>query len=272
MAQVDTRPKEALDTAIEAARVAKPIFKQEDGRLHALIPEGFNLAEISDPHRLPPMIAQSVKVDDRASLEIYTNRFSDDRTIILADFDAGTIRAVLDWHKSNDGADAMAPQHAKHSVTLHLRDSLEYQRWNDMEGTMHSQEDFARFIEENVTDVSDPDHSTLLEICRDLEATQGSTFKAGTRLENGDRSFRYETETRVTNEIQVPTEIGLEIPLYFGEEPTFVRAKFRFRASQAGLALGFVWHRVEYQRQAAFQEIAFAASENTGRPVIYGRT
>lgn len=32
------------------------------------------------------------------------------------------------------------------------------------------------------------------------------------------------------------------------------------------------WRRVEYQRRAHFAEIATAASDETGRPVFFGRT
>jgi hypothetical protein len=139
-----------------------------------------------------------------------------------------------------------------------------------MQGDMHSQEAFALFIEENVTDVADPDHSVLIEICRDLEATTNAKFKSGTRLENGDRTFVYEDETQIKNDMVVPSEIKLRIPLYLGEPPVDIIAKFRFKATQQGLLLGFRWHRVEYQRQATFTEMARTVSAETDAPVIYG--
>lgn len=262
-------PRQALDAAIDAARLSNPVIDHADGRRHALVPSGYSLQDVSDPHRLPPHIKAAATFNDRDSLTNYVNRFSDGRSILFADYDAGTITARLDWHHNNDNG--LAPQQAAHCAGLKLRDSLEYSRWNKMQGALHSQEDFARFIEENVADVTDPDQSVLLEICRDLEATMGTAFKSGTRLESGDRSFIYETETRVKGEISVPTEIGLSIPLYHGEEPTDIRAKFRFKATAAGLLLGFAWHRVEYQRQAVFNEMATIIAGDTGLPVFFGR-
>lgn len=266
-------PRAALDASIDAARLATPVIEGPDGSRYAFVPSGYALNDISDPYRLPPTIKQAITFDDRDSLTTYANRFSDHRSLIIADLDAGTICAALDWHTSNNGGDTtLAAQPTSHKATLRLRVSEEFKRWDHMEGDLHKQEEFAMFIEENVSDVSDPDHSTLLEICRELEATQGATFKSGVRLDNGDRVFKYENETRVANQMAVPTEITLSIPIYHGEETTELHAKFRFRVTPSGLHLGFRWHRVEYQRQATFRAMAYQIAENTGLPVMFGRT
>lgn len=262
-------PRGALDAAIDAARLADPVILHGDGRSHAYVPKGYELKEITDPERLPRAIRQKVTVDERASLVAYANRFSDARSMLVADYDKGQIVAYLDWHHGSDGE--LVPQPNRHAATLQLRDSEEYARWSQMEGKLHSQDEFAHFIEENVSDVIDPDHSALLEICRDLEATQGVSFRSGVRLDNGDRTFVYENETRTKGELQVPTEIRLSIPLYQGEGPSDVKAKFRFRVGPGGLQLGFQWHRVEYIRQATFRAMATQAAEETGLPLIYGR-
>lgn len=259
----------AIDAAIHAARLSDPVVDHEDGRRHVFVPDGFKLVDVTSPDQMSPLISQSVVVDDRASLSAYANRFSNGRSILFGDYDAGEIVARLDWHSGKDAG--LAAQKNAHKAVLRLRDSEEWARWNEMEGDMHSQEDFAHFIEENVADVVDPEHGVLLEICRDLEASQGVAFRSGVRLDNGDRTFRYETETRVKSELTVPTELRLSIPLYFGEEPMEIRAKFRFRPTPAGLMLGIRWHRVEYARQAVFRQMAFQTADDTGLPLFYGR-
>lgn len=263
-------PRHALEAGMAAAALADPLITLDDGRLFAVVPDEFELANITDPDHLPAHIKQAITVDDRASLTAYANRFSDDRSLIVADYDSGKIAAYLDWHSDNENG--LNPQQVAHKATLVMRDSLEYQRWNEIENDLHKQEAFAYFIEENVADVIDPDASTLVEICRELEATQGATFKSGVRLDNGDRSFTYQHDTHVKNELAIPTEITLAIPLYFGEEPAEIKAKFRFRVQSDGLYLGFNWHRVEYQRQAKFREMATLAADETGLPVFFGRT
>ena len=271
MTEPTVNPRAALDASIDAARLASPLIALGDGRLRMMAPTGYQIADVTDPERLPAFIDQKIALDDADSLIAYANRFSDPRSILIADQDAGTVRAVLDWHRDNSEGRAPHRQTAAHRATLVLRDSEEFKRWNAMQGDLHDQADFAQFIEENVTDVESPDHSVLLEICRDLEASTGSAFKSGTRLDNGDRSFRYETETRITSDVTVPTEIALSIPLYLGEPPVTLRAKFRFRATPTGLKLGFRWHRVEYQRQATFRAMAFNVAEQTGLALVFGR-
>jgi uncharacterized protein YfdQ (DUF2303 family) len=270
MTETNNLPMAALNAAIDGARIADPLVTAADGREHVFVPQGFTLKDISDPNRLPEHISQTVIVDDRDSLTNYANRYSDKRSILLADYEAGKIIARLDWHKNNE--EGLSRQHSAHTATLQLKDSEEYSRWNEMEGEMHSQQDFALFIEENVADILHPDHTTMLEICRDLEATQDVSFKSGVRLENGDRSFTYEDQTKVKGDMIVRTEIGLEIPLYYGEQPVEIRAKFRFRPTPSGLLLGFRSHRVEYKRQATFREMAFLSAENTGCPIFFGRS
>lgn len=265
----------ALDAAIKAAHIASPVVEGLNGARHVLVPDGFRLHDVSDPYALPPHICRtSVTVDQRASLTAYANRFSDiDRSILIADYDTGSIRAALDWHATNKDKSGgeLAPGPREHNVTLKLRPSEEFQRWAAFENAFHSQAEMAEFLEENAVDVIDPEPAVLIEISRDLEGTQGVVFKASTRLENGDRAFVYETETKAKGDIKVPREFTLSIPLYDGEEPTPLRCAFRWRINGGQLQMGFVWRRVEYQRRAYFAQVALAAAEETGLPVFFGR-
>lgn len=264
-------PRAALDVALEAARLADPVIQGPHGARHIALPDGYRLHDVKDPFALPPYInATRTVVDERASLAAYVNRFSDHRSILVADYDSGRINALLDYHGCNSEGE-LRPGPRQHTCILKLRDSEEFQRWSKMQGKFHSQAEFAAFLEENAIDVVDPEPAVLIEISRDLEATQGVTFKSSTRLESGDRAFVYENETRVKGEVRVPREFVLNIPLYAGEGPVMLRCAFRFRINAGGLELGFEWRRVEYQRQAYFAQIATQAAEETGLPVYFGR-
>lgn len=264
-------PSETLEAVLAGARMAQPLVPLDDGRTFILTPPGFSAQNVTDPHLLPPRIKQSVTLDTRAALSAYINRFVDDRSVIVADIDAGKIHGLLDYHKASGTMMALEPMAVSHRATLHLRDSEEFKRWNAIEGKMLDQVEFAAFLEENAEDISEPDPTVMIEVSRDLEATQGVTFKASTRLENGDRAFTYETETKTKGDIRVPREFRLSIPLYQGEEPVALRCAFRWRVSGGGLVLGFEWRRVEYMRQAFFQQIATQVAEDTGCPVYFGR-
>lgn len=263
-------PRQFLDTAIAVAARETPLIDLGNGQRRVIVPNGFDLHTADDPHALPPFIKSKVVVDDRASLVAYTNRFADSRSVLVADYDAGTIAAVLDYHGCNAEGE-LQPAPGRHLATLKLRDSEEFKRWNAIQGDRLPQAEFAAFLEENSEDICDPDPAVMIEISRDLEATQGVTFKSSTRLENGDRAFVYETETRTKGELRVPREFHLQIPLYQGEAPARLRCAFRWQVSGGGLVLGFEWRRVEYLRQAFFAQIATQASEETGVPVFYGR-
>lgn len=263
---------DALNAAIDAARIAEPKLDAGDGREFAFVPRDWELKDITSLERLPASIHQSITLDNANSLITYANRFSDARSIIIADIDNLAISARLDWHNSNQGDNELKPQPVKHMAILRLRESEEFKRWNEMQNKMHDQMVFAEFLDENASDIIDPDPADMIEIARELEATQGVAFKAATRLQTGERSIRYETETHVKGELKVPTKFRLSIPIFQGEEPAELEASFRFRPSAEGLKLGFVWRRVEYRRQADFAQIATRVSEETGLPQMFGRT
>lgn len=265
-------PGETLETVLRGARLASPIVMGPQGRTHVLVPKDFTLKDLPDDSILPPRIKQRITVDDRASLSAYTNRFSSSASILLADYDKGEISARLDWHPHNSLPEFRLPDADAHSVTLKLRLSEEFQRWDAFEGKLHPQEDFARFLEENSSDIGFPEAATMIELSRDFEATVGQTYKSSVRLENGDRRINFTQDSRPSGEVVIPTKFVLSIPIYNGEQPDDLTCLFRWKASgQGGILLGFVWHRVEYQRRAHFQAIATAASEETGLPAFIGR-
>lgn len=261
--------RSALDAAIDAARIASPLIGLGD-RQFAFVPDSYGLKDISDPLRLPSRVRQVVTIDDRNSMTAFVNRFSGAATVLIADFNSLTISGAIDFH--SDNKTGVAPGACDFRADFKLLPSEEFLRWDAMEGKLHPQAEFAEFLDENAVDIVDPDPATMVEISRELEATIGAQFKSAVAPESGDRAFKYETETHVKGDIVVPKRFTLDIPLYNGEEPKNLDARFRFRATPDGLLLGFVWHRVEYQRRSFFNSIATQIAEDTGCPVFAGRT
>ncbi len=273
------RPAEALAAAIEAGFSARPVHALADGRAFAMVPEGYEFKDVSDPNRLAPRPRSTIVVDDRQSLIDYLNRFKEGGSVLVADIDKAVIQGLVDYHLASDDATFETPEDLavrvrarEHQAVLALRVSEEFKRWDTFEGELHQQDEFAHFLEENATDVLHPEAGSLIEIARDLEAVQGVNFKSSFRTENGDRAFRYEEETRTTGQVVVPRKFTVDIPIYAGEEPMQLEARLTFRVTSGGLLLGFNWHRVEYARQALFRQIAFKVTEDTGVPVFFGRT
>lgn len=277
LANADTTPlSPLLNATLEAQALDDPTIELADGRTFAVLPGNVQLREISDPDRLPSVATARLVVDEAQALIDYVNRFSTTGTVLIADVDTGTVNAVVDYHEASTGGGEQRepgkPKHLRHQAMLVLRPSEEFKRWNAFEGDMHRQDEFAAFLEENAADVIDPESAVLLEVSRDLEATQNVNFKSSVRLESGDRSFTYEDETQVKSNLVVPRTFDLQIPLFSGEEAVILRAALRFRVTKEGLLLGFEWRRVEYLRLATFKEIATRAAEGTGAPMFMGRS
>lgn len=273
MSEPNTAPAETLETVIKALALRDAKHTGPDGRAYVALPNEFSLHELKDQAFVAPYISQNIVIDDRASLSAYANRFKDERSIILADYDALTVTAQLDWHSHNQSTDAGSASPNKHRAVLRLRPSEEFARWDKFvkEG-FHDQESFARFLEENASDVAEPDPATLIEISRDFEATVGQVYKSSTRLDNGDRKLVFDTESRATNDVVIPQQITLSMPFYNGEDPSEIVAKFRWRPSNGAVVFALEWHRVEYHRRAHFNQIAYLAADETGLPVFVGRT
>lgn len=268
-------PHHYIEAAMKAAALSDPVVLGPDGRAYALVPDGMKVSELPDRDWLPTYPEATVKVDVKDSLIGYVNRFSDQRSVIFADYETLTVGAVLDWHNHNMRPDAgdigakSGPR--KHVAQLRLRPSEAFKRWDAIQGKMIDQAEFASFLEENSEDIVDPDPTVMIEISRDLEANIGSAFKSSIRLENGDRALRFDTETRIATEVVIPREFKLNIPLWDGEDSVLLRCAFRWRARAEGLMLGFEWRRVEYLRRGSFAEIAHAVAEATACPVFMGR-
>lgn len=271
MTEETCNPRAVLDAAVAAACLSSPGLETDDGRQFVLVPDSYGLKDISDPLRLPARPRHVVTLDDRASMAAYVNRFQRSETVLIADFASLTISAVIDFHLDNEDSLEGAAGACDFRADFKLLPSEEFLRWNAIQDKMLPQAEFAEFMDENAVDILDPDPATMVEISRELEATIGAVFKSAVSPESGDRKFTYETETKTKGDIIVPKRFSLSIPLYNGEGPETLEARFRFRATPEGLLLGFVWHRVEYQRRAFFNAIAHQIAEDTGRPVFAGR-
>lgn len=262
------------ELAVEAAGSVQSV-KTEDGRLLFLLPAaggGFRVEDHSDPQRLiepPPHIAQAVTLQTLDSLVEYGKRFCTADTVLFADIDRNSIRAVIDYH----GPDKAA--RAAHSATMVLPYSVEWATWTGIDGKLMEQLEFARFLEENAGDVTAPSGADLLEACRDLQAVRKVNFIKAVRTSSDNESFEYTDETTASTkkgDVEIPTKFELAIPVYFGEGATPLQAFLRWRLEEgSGLKLGIKLHRAEHVRQAVFKQIVFGAADRIERPAVFGK-
>lgn len=265
-----TEAETIADMAVKAAG-APLVVKTDEGREFLVLPDSMTSKDVTEPNAvqalLPDHIRQGVTLQTVDSLVEYVNGFKTDTTLLFADIQANSIRALLDYHS------AAAPLHVAHVATMALPFSEEWRTWTGIDGRLMPQLDFARFLEENAADIAAPSGADLLEACRDLQARRKVNFTKAIRTSSDNENFEFtdETEARSKGGVELPTKFLLNVPVYFGEAPTELFAFLRWKLDDGALTLGIKLHRAEHVRQAVFKQIVVAAAEKTGRPVVFGK-
>ena len=192
-------------------RDAKPfIIKSQDGREFMASPSlsgQWNYNDITAPNTIEPIapkiITQAVKVQDVQSMTDYVNRFKNGNSVLFADISTSTILGVIDYHSAPvdiGEAGLVTPptaDHTKHSVSLTLPFSIEWQTWLNLDGKLTTHLAFANFLEENAMDILplgelrnrrgeivENAPTTILELCRTLQIV--AKFDAMSEVRNGD--------------------------------------------------------------------------------------
>ena len=218
---------------------------------------------------LPPkIVTATVTVQRASSLTSYMNIYKNAASLLFADIDRDTVVGAIDYHQ---GGSTIDPRHNKHTATLQLKRSEEWNRWTQKNEKLMDQVEFADFLEENHWDVSDPTGAELLELCRDLHASDDQSVKSVVR--DGDVikiAFQKETGVQTTDGIEMPSEFAITIPVYFGEPPVTLTCLMRRKVQGPNLLLGFKIVRLEAIRQSEFQRVVEAVSVDTNLPAIYG--
>jgi len=168
--------------------------------------------------------------------------------------------AVLNDHLGQD----LAPGWRDDRATFDCPLSREWLTWTASSGKVMSQEDFARFIEDNLPDVAEPPAADMLEISRSLEAKKKVNFASGVRLSNGQNQLTYEESiegTAAKGRLLVPETFALGIAVFETGDRYRVEARLRYRIADGGKmtmwydllrphkvledALMFVWRAIE---------------------------
>jgi len=256
------------------------VVTTQDGRTFAARRNDFALDNLTIPHaqkiEQPKWVTQAVVVQQQASLRDYVKRFKNDGTLLFADIMANSIVGAIDYHRAPvedaAGEGNPSPRLGTHNVTLNLPFSEEWKRWTGKNESLMDQIEFADFLEENAMDVTDPTGASLLELCRDLHASQGSNFRSAIRM--GDVvHIQVESEKNATTSdgLELPTEFTISVPVYFGEPNIKLTCLMRRKVGHGELQLGYKIVRAEKERQSEFQRIVEAVSVDTDTLAVYGK-
>lgn len=266
-----TEAGKIAELAVAAEIRAPHIITNADGRQFSAVPDGYTLTDITPPGAAksfkPDHIAQSVSLQTAASLSDYVDRFKTDQTTLFANIDANSIVAAIDYHGPTSA------ELVKHKATLKLPFSQQWAIWDSQDGKLTSQLDFARFLEENARDITDPDTATLLEAVQAMTAVEKADFRQRIRTNSDNVDFTYSVQTdagMMNGEMAIPKRFALAIPVYFGGDKVPLEARLRWRKTQDGLQLGYQILLKDQARQDEFMGIVSAVAASADVPALYG--
>jgi uncharacterized protein YfdQ (DUF2303 family) len=283
-------------------------MKNDDGREFLVLPpnaasehSNWTSEEITLDNKLevlaPKIITQAVKVQEVASLMNYVNRFKNGDSALFADIASSTILGVIDYHTAANRPDDGDPshgtpptavpeaRHTKHTVSLQIPHSIEWDTWKKIDGSLMSHVEFSNFLEENQMDilplgtmhdrageVIEDAPTTILELCRELQVKSG--YKASGDIRNGDYiSLEMMKDDDVTTKknVQLPVSIDLNIPVYFGEQSVHITAFLRRKVIEGSIKLGVKLQRPEQVRQDEFKRIVAEIEQGVMLATLYGK-
>jgi uncharacterized protein YfdQ (DUF2303 family) len=168
-----------------------------------------------------------------------------------------SIVAVLNDSHGDDAG------HGDYKVVAQLQRSPEWQAWLDGQG-LHSQVQFAEFIEDHLTDITTPPAASMLELAQTFHAHTAARFSTTQRLQSGRVALTYEEDQEVTaggdRRIEIPAEFEIAVRPFYGTDRVKVTARLRYRVGRGDLSLGWQLNRPDEIERVIFGEQIDAAA------------
>lgn len=228
--------------------------REIDGGRYAIVPDDYHLEDLEEFQDRPRRATGTFTAHSIESFLSYFNRFGDPNSVIFCDMESNKLVARLNHHEVGD-----KPRHGDHQAKYTAPYSLEWQRWKKADGNRMTQIDFAFFMEENASDVVDPDAATMIEVSQSLKATKKGQFVSDQRLSNGSIQFTYDESIDATTgrkKLQVPETFVIGVPIFYGGPRYKLDARLRFRIGDDGkLAMWFDLHRAMHAERQAFEDV-----------------
>jgi len=249
------------------AGTALSIVREVDGRPFVVVPEGFEVNDLTHMLSAPPQNLGTTMLRDAPSFIGFVNRHKLENTDLYYSLSKMAFLAVF------DGARPGAPAWERHKAKYDCPLSQEWKAWTAGDKVKMDQENFALFIERNLPDIAQPDAADLLEIVTTLQAKKKVNFVSGLRLSNGANEFTYEEQVEgsaAKGKLQIPEEITLGIPVFENGQAYAVQAKFRYRIQEGRLAMWYELVRPHVIVQDAMEELRADIEAKTGLSALNG--
>lgn len=235
----------------------------------AVIHNNYSLHDLDEYLDRPRRLMATQRMHTVESFCRYVTAFKGTPTIILADVNSTVFKAALDYHEPGN-----KPSHCDHVAIYTCPLSDEWELWTKHDGEKFTQADFARFLEENLVDIVEPDGATMYEITRTLEAKKKVEFKSGVRLESGSVQLQYneDTEAKGKGSVDIPATFKIGLPVFQGGVRYELDAFLRYRITdQGGLSFHYDLHRPHRLLDDAFTGIAEKIKADTSVEPFFGQ-
>jgi uncharacterized protein YfdQ (DUF2303 family) len=238
----------ALEAAQPAAKILDQqlvndvlvIAERQDGRTHQLDLERY----LPDPARSRGTVQALTAAGFVASFKHRSTAWS----VIYADTDQTCLVAVL-----NDDDD-QTPGWRDHRITYTPQPTPEWRHWTTHQG-LHSQDVFARALEEGETEIRNPSATVMLELAETFHASVGAKFKQAGRRTDGRTQLVYEEEIEATageGMAEIPDSFTIEVRPFYGARAVEVVCRLRYRLNRGELQIGYRIHRPDEIVRHAF--------------------
>jgi uncharacterized protein YfdQ (DUF2303 family) len=263
---------DALRKALSGPEVQ--VHKFDEDHQYLVGPADMHVRSLKEFLPPPDRIKQKVELLSVAAFLAYVERQMIGESLIFANEPQAHYEAVLDYHGASDTDMGEGGRGwCEHVAVYTCPQSEQWKIWTANSGKMKDQETFARFIEENLREVVEPFAADLLQLCLNLDIHKTATFESELRLDNGQRRFRYQEEIRgntKTGDIDIPTVLGLQMPVFVDGAVFGQPARFRYRIESGKLTLGYELIRSNETYTAAVKKVTEEVKAGTEVKLVLG--
>lgn len=237
------------------ARLAQKPFIEKVGQTYiAFIPQNNGCWLQSELDDDPEHIAAKPTFDSLLDLAQYVQRFKRETTVLFCHRPDRAVSAVIDYHG------AVGPCRCEHVASWHADADADWAAWERIDGRSISQLEFVRFLEEHLHNITEPNAADVLEVCANLEAIKKVEFRSGARLSNGTRQLVYVEDTQVKGQLTVPEKLTLQLPIFYGQDPSRVEVFLRWPIEDGKLKFKIDIHRLEHVMDEAWSRVVSQAA------------
>lgn len=240
--------------------------------------------EFIDIYRKKPAVISGSSVHtDIVSFADHINRFKAVNSVIFADTQGLSLRAIYDYHVQYGVAENL-----RHQAKFAPKQSRQLGVWRLKNATPMNQAAFADFIENNILDLCDApaegaaiaeklgtkvaSPSKLLELARGLSIHEASTVKSHVNTTTGEVTLEYITahSDSTGKKLCLPGMFCIGIPVFEGGDLYRVMVRLRYRIADGKATWWYELYQLEQCIEDAFNEIIDEALAKTCLQIYRG--